>query len=507
MAEIVIRELQYPITSLEILQSLKTYPDFFFLDSALTTNEYGKYSFLGIEPFLKMKLTGSKIIVEDSGGVAERDGDPFEHLRRFLNSYKINILKNYKNVINIPFIGGAVGYFSYDMCHFIEEVPDITTGDLGFPDMYFGFYDTFVAVDHAANKCYAVSLNIDNNADTDKKIERLVEIVSNSRRGKNWMCNNEWHGKTHELFKGVRMPADSGFQDAGLIEQRYLSEEEKITSNFTRKGYIEAVKKAKKYIMAGDIYQVNLSQRFQAGTSLSPFRLYERLRSISPAPYSSFIGFNGLYIISSSPERFLCARAIDNRFNCNRKVRAQIRPIKGTRPKHNDRLMDERIKDELLSSPKDNAELTMIVDLERNDLGRVCDYGSVKVVERKVLESFSTVHHLVSTIEGDLSKKYDIIDLIKAAFPGGSITGVPKIRAMEIIYELESTKRSVYTGAIGYIGFDGNVDLSMAIRTLLMKGDQVFFQVGGAIVADSDPLAEYEETLYKAFAMMKAIRD
>ncbi|MGR3317081.1 MAG: aminodeoxychorismate synthase component I [Candidatus Anammoxibacter sp.] len=478
MPEIIIRELQNPITPLEIIKQLSNYPDFFFLDSALTGNEYSKYSFLGIEPFFKIKYLDSKIIVEDTNGTKEINGNPFEQLRYFLNSYKIDVLKNESNVIDFPFIGGAVGYFSYDMCHFIEKVPNTTKDDLGFPDMYFGFYDTFVAIDHLKDKRYVVSLNINNNGDTEKKIERLINIVSDK--------NSDAYGTDNQPdHKGLTSP---------------------LTSNFTKKEYIKAVKKAKEYIKAGDIYQVNLSQRFETRTTFSPFNLYERLRNINPAPYSSFIGFDDLSIISSSPERYLSVKATNNSLDCKRKSRVQIRPIKGTRQRHNDKTEDAQAKDELFSSPKDDAELTMIVDLERNDLGRVCDYGSVKVVEKKVLESFATVHHLVSTIEGDLNKNFDVIDLIKATFPGGSITGAPKIRAMHIIDELESTKRSVYTGAIGYIGFNGNVDLSMAIRTFLMNGDKVCFQVGGAIVADSDPLVEYEETMHKAYAMIKAIK-
>ncbi|MGR3178200.1 MAG: aminodeoxychorismate synthase component I [Candidatus Anammoxibacter sp.] len=477
MAEIVIRELQNPITPLEIIKQLSNYPDFFFLDSALTGNTYSKYSFFGIEPFLKIKYRDSKIIIEDSNGAKEINGNPFEQLRHLLNSYKIEELKDESNAINMPFIGGAVGYFSYDMCHFIEKVPNTTKDDLGFPDMYFGFYDTFVAIDHLTDKRYVVSLNINNNGNAEKKIERLINIISNKHVNEHETCCQPNH-------------------------ERLTSP---LTSNFTKEEYISAVKKAKEYINAGDIYQVNLSQRFETKTTLSPFNLYKRLRNINPAPYSSFIGFDGLSIISSSPERYLSVKAINNSIGCKTKALVQIRPIKGTRQRHNDKTKDAQARDELFSSPKDDAELTMIVDLERNDLGRVCDYGSVKVVEKKVLESFATVHHLVSTIEGDLNKNFDIIDLIKATFPGGSITGAPKIRAMHIIDELESTKRSVYTGAIGYIGFDGNVDLSMAIRTFLMNGDKVSFQVGGAIVADSDPLVEYEETMTKAYAMIKAV--
>ena len=515
MAEIVVREVQFPVTLFTIFQCLKGCPDIFFLDSALTKYEYSRYSFLGIEPFLKIKSLGSKIAVIDRSGVKECNGDPFDYLRNILNTYKFDVLKSIDEVNDIPFIGGAVGYFSYDMCHFIEEVPYTTIDDLNIPDMYFGFYDTIIAYDHIINKFYVISSNIDNKTDAEKKIKRLVNIVNRNinekvscKFGDSYKYKKESPSNLLSLDQNYNSETNGslGLSD---ISDNYCIEEyinsTKVVPNFKKDGYLKAVEKAKEYIKAGDIYQVNLSQRFQTEINYPPFKLYERLRNINPAPYSSFIGFDGIYIVSSSPERFLSTKTIENRFNANRKIRAQIRPIKGTRPKYNHKLDDEKIINELLSSQKDDAELTMIVDLERNDLGRVCNFGSVKVVDRKVLESFATVHHLVSTIEGDLNVKYDIIDLIKATFPGGSITGAPKIRAMEIIDELEITKRSVYTGAIGYIGFDWNCDLSMAIRTLLVKDKNVYFQVGGAIVADSESTAEYKETLYKAFAMIKAI--
>lgn len=489
MKNLVIRELNLGLTPWEIFQIFKEYPAPFFLDSALNGNNLSRYSFLGIEPFMTIKLNGQKIFIQDNNGTVEVDGDPFELLGHFLNKFEIEDRTNLWKRLDIPFIGGAVGYFSYDLCHFIETLPDTKNDDIGFPEMRFGFYDTIVAFDHLTDKSYVVSINLSGNDSLrpEKKMERMIKIIQDK-------CIEYPDNYYHRVTKDMRIG------NTQLLNRESLGG---ISCNFSKKAYIETIKRAKEYIMAGDIYQVNLSQRFQTRTGLSPFKLYERLRMINPAPFSSFISFENLHIISSSPERFLATRIVDTQ--AGKKLRTQIRPIKGTRPRDPNKSIDERIKAELLASPKDEAELTMIIDLERNDLGRVCDYGSVKVVGKKLLESYATVHHLVATIEGDLNNNHSIIDLIRATFPGGSVTGAPKIRAMEIIDELEPTRRSVYTGAIGYLSFDGNVDLSMAIRTILMNGDQVYFQVGGAIVADSDPLNEYDETLHKASALMKAV--
>jgi para-aminobenzoate synthetase component 1 len=269
-----------------------------------------------------------------------------------------------------------------------------------------------------------------------------------------------------------------------------------IRANFTPEEYIKAVDRVREYIAAGDVFQVNLSQRFEANLKVSPYELFRRLRQVNPAPFASYLNFGEVTIASASPERFL-------------KVQGDLvetRPIKGTRPRGRDLAEDESLAQELLHSIKDKAENVMIVDLERNDLGRVCRYGSIKVTELAILETFPTVFHLTSTVVGRLRQGESNIDLLKATFPGGSITGAPKIRAMEIIDELEPTKRSVYTGSIGYLGFDGDIDLNIVIRTFLIKKDKAYFQVGGGIVYDSNPQAEYIETLDKAKALIQALQ-
>jgi para-aminobenzoate synthetase component 1 len=269
-----------------------------------------------------------------------------------------------------------------------------------------------------------------------------------------------------------------------------------LKSNFTPEEYVKAVDRVREYIAAGDVFQVNLSQRFEADLKIPPYELYKRLRMVNPAPFASYLNFQGVTIVSSSPERFL-------------KVQGDLvetRPIKGTRPRGRDPVEDERLAQELTHSTKDRAENVMIVDLERNDLGRVCHYGTVKVAELAILETFPTVFHLTSTVVGRLRRGKSNMDLLKAAFPGGSIIGAPKVRAMEIIDELEPTKRSVYTGSIGYLSFNADMDINIVIRTFLIKEGKAYFQVGGGIIYDSDSKAEYMETLDKAKALIQALQ-
>jgi len=258
---------------------------------------------------------------------------------------------------------------------------------------------------------------------------------------------------------------------------------------------MSAIEKARQYIIDGDIFEVNLSQRFETEIQVSPYDLYLCLRQINPAPFAAFLDFGEVAIVSSSPERFIRCRG----------DKVEARPIKGTCRRGNTAEEDRANARELLNSAKDHAENMMIVDLERNDLGRVCRFGTVKVTELAILETFPTVFHLTSTITGQLREEKNLIDLLKASFPGGSITGAPKIRSMEIIDELEPTRRSVYTGSIGYLGFDRNLDLNIVIRTFIIKGNKAYFQAGGAIVYDSDPEAEYQETLDKVQALIKAL--
>ena len=270
----------------------------------------------------------------------------------------------------------------------------------------------------------------------------------------------------------------------------------RLTSNFTKKEFEDGVEKVRQYIKSGDIYQANLTQRFNGKTTLSSYELYRDLRRISPAPFGAYLNFDEFNILSNSPERFI--KCIDGKL--------ETRPIKGTRPRGKNKEEDLKLQEELRNSEKDKAELLMIVDLQRNDIGRISKIGSVKVPELFVIEPYANVNHLVATVVGELDDNKDAVDVIKATFPGGSITGAPKIRAMEIIDELEPTQRNVYTGSIGYIGFNGDMDLNIAIRTIIKKEDEVYFQVGGGMTWGSDPGEEYQETLDKAQSIMKTLR-
>jgi len=470
--KLIIKELDSGTDLLKIFHHTQAQAKNFFLDSADNNEKTGRYSFIGYDPFLTVMSKDSNILTQSSKSITRKTGNPFDELRHLLNSFHLE-----NSFESIPFTCGAVGYFAYDLCHYIEKLPDTTIDDIEFPEMCFSFYDTIIAVDHLENRCFLLSVNINQNSQksTAKRVDHVLKMI---RDGSNTPYEEE------SRFNGSRI-------------------KRKIISNFSKENYLRAVERAKQYINAGDIYQVNLSQRFQTQIEASPYEIYKRLRKINPASFSSYLKFDNKYVISSSPERFL---SLQNRPGSGGMVRKiQTMPIKGTRPRGKDEDTNKKMQEELLSSKKDDAELAMIVDLERNDLGRVCNYNTVKVTEKKRLEAHPTVYHLVATVEGELHSRYDAIDLLKATFPGGSITGAPKVRAMQIIDELEPNKRSAYTGAMGYLSFNGNMDLNIAIRTFLVKDDHIFFQVGGGIVADSNPEDEYQETLHKARALIETL--
>lgn len=442
-----------------------------FLDSGMDPQRLGRFSFIGVDPFLIMKSRGREISIITEEGEQRFEGNPFDVLGSLLERCKVGDFS-----APVPFVGGAVGYLAYDLCHFIERLPTSAADDLQLPESYFGFYDAILAFDNLAKRCYVISTGF-------PELDRTRRL----RRAQGRLEEMEYRLSCRYSIQ--KPTEDTG---CGTKEGRELV----LKSNFTTNGYIKAVQKVRDYIAAGDVFQVNLSQRFEAELTVHPYELYRRLREINPAPFASYLNFDEVTIVSASPERFL---KVDGDW-------VETRPIKGTRPRGRTAEEDERLAKELLSSIKDRAENVMIVDLERNDLGRVCRYGTVRVTELAILETFPTVFHLTSTVVGRLRPDKTRIDLLKASFPGGSITGAPKVRAMEIIDELEPTRRSVYTGSIGYLSFGDNMDLNIVIRTILVKGNRAYFQVGGGIVYDSEPEAEYQETLDKARALVQALR-
>lgn len=424
----------------------------FILHSAMFDSKLGKYSFIGFDPFMVFKSKGNKISI--NGKIQE--GNPFKVLRELIQRYK-------SPRGNLPlFFGGAAGYFSYEVAHFFEKIPKARIDDIDVPDIYFVFTDKAIVYEHEKKD---VSLIVLGN-DYEKLSDELESLIKRIDR---------------------KISAEKKDNDISRGNLRF---------NFSKHDYIKAIKKILDYIKIGDTYQVNLSQRNEADVSGDAITIYENLIRINPSPFSALMEFEDVKIISSSPERLV---RLENGV-------ATTRPIAGTRRRGKTHKEDFVLENELKNSAKENAEHTMLVDLERNDLGKVCDYGSVKVDEIMTIEKYSHVMHLVSNVSGKLHPKKDCFDLFKAMFPGGTITGCPKIRTMEIISELEPTARGPYTGSLGYFNFSGEMDFNIIIRSIVMKGNKIFAQAGGGIVADSNPDEEYKETLYKAQAMIGAIK-
>jgi len=491
-----------------------------FLDSSLSPNKYSRFSYIGWDPKFVVKSSGYKN--EFTGNAGDIRYCSYQHPLSFL---KQNIkdytcsppgseIKNVRVVYidegrigkitrdleeKLPdFKGGFAGYFSYDLKNYIEELPRNASDDVNLPIFYLAYYDRLLAYSHKDSRWYFIR-----NFLTGEKKEE------NEGAGKTTFLKDDYIDSDisdRDLIRKVDLEVEDiagsleGLNDVkrDIIEKYYKKNISniKLRSNLTRRNYIKKVLETKEYIHNGDIYQANFSQRFEADLPVEPMDLYYVLREKNAAPFSAFMGFPELSIGSSSPERFL--------FLKNNII--ETRPIKGTRPRGIDAYGDNKNMMELKDSIKDKAELNMIVDLERNDLGKFCYYGTVKVCEHAVVEKYARVFHSVSTIIGRVKKGTDISDIMKAAFPGGSITGAPKIRAMEIIDELEPTVRSVYTGSVGYIGIDGTMDLNIVIRTFVIKGNKFYYNVGGGIVEDSVPEDEYNETLDKGIALKETLK-
>jgi para-aminobenzoate synthetase component 1 len=426
-----------------------------FLDSAQLREQCGRYSFIAIDPFFTFTAKNS-------------ENDLFESLEENLKKYPLTTYSDLP-----PFQGGAAGFFSYDLYRYLEKITVQQLDDMAFPDMAIGLYDLVIAFDHVLQRAWIFSSGYPE----QEKSARLRRADKRMR----WLLNLINHIDVLPALPNV------------------LLDKKNIETNFTAEQYQAAVRRTIDFILAGDIFEANIAQRFKAclPENFSSFDLYRRLRLINPAPFASYIKFHDTVIVSASPERFL-------KLNDNQ---VEARPIKGTRPRGKTAIEDTQLAEDLLQSEKDQAENIMIVDLLRNDLSRVCEDHSVNVLQLCGLESYPAVHHLVSVITGKLRDKMNAIDLLRATFPGGSITGAPKIRAMEIIAEIEPTPRGPYCGSIGYIGFNGYMDTSIVIRTYAIKNNSITFQAGGAIVMDSNPEAEYQEVLAKADALYKALTE
>ncbi|PYP28684.1 MAG: aminodeoxychorismate synthase component I [Gemmatimonadetes bacterium] len=442
-------------------------PFLVFLDSATHPEQAGRYSFLVADPATIVRSKGALTQQLGEGRWTRVAADPVAHVSALLEPFAAEPVAGLP-----PFQGGAAGYVGYDWGAQLERVPRTRYDDLAIPDVMLGLYDWVIAWDHQTKRAWVISTGIpEQGAARRERAARRLAFV------KERLAERRSDRLAAPSYPVPDVPG--------------------LRSNFTREGYLDAVARVIEYVYAGDIFQANLSQRLEAPLAGTPFELYRRLRQRNPAPFAAYLAFGDVVVVSSSPERFLCVDA-------GRRV--ETRPIKGTRPRGVGPEHDAALALALAESDKDRAENVMIVDLLRNDLSRVCQPGTVRVPELFALEHYQTVHHLVSTVVGELAPELDALDLLRAAFPGGSITGAPKVRAMQIIAELEPTQRGVYCGSIGYLSATGALDSSIVIRTYLVVGRDVYFQVGGGIVADSDPEQEYRETLDKARGLIAALK-
>jgi len=477
-----IHDIQTAHTPESLVDQLQGEEGAVLLRTALFDSPSARYSFVTVKPFLKFRSFGSRCEIDyPASDIPSRVqfGNPWHLLDALMARHEL------LDEIDSPFpLGGAFGYWGYDLKNFTEpKLPRRAANDLELPDCHVGFYDSLVVFDHQLGKVSIVStgLTADGSRDESRANAQLAFWQSQLSRN-DLLPGNRGAG-------GDALAGSSGGSVA------------KITSNFTRTNFIAAVECAQRYIRAGDIYQVNLSQRLTTPCDLTGWEMFQKLAAVSPAPFSAFLDCDGgtghgrFQIASSSPEQFL-------RMSGSHIV---TRPIKGTRPRDGDATRDAQLAYELQTSTKELAELVMITDLLRNDLGKVCEYGSVQTPDLARLEKFAQVQHLVSTVEGRLRKDVTHFAALASAFPGGSITGAPKFRAMEIIDELEPVSRGPYCGCLGYLGFNRESQLSITIRTAVCKDGLAHFNVGAGIVADSNAGAEYEETLAKARGFLAAL--
>lgn len=455
----------------------------YLLESVEGGEKIARYSFLGANPSLILKSKGKEIeIIEldqrsDTLGRSPRykvkrftvEEGPLSKIKELMNGFK------FVKVEGLPrFCGGLVGYMGYDVVRFFEKLPDKNPDDLDLPDCWFVLTDTILIFDHIDHKIKIVS-NALVEADPKEAYQRATT-------------------KIDRLIERLKKPLTASKRLASK-RGRLIQKGSRIKSNFTKGTFKAIVRKAKEYIVAGDAIQIVLSQRFEVPLRCHPFDVYRALRSINPSPYMYYLRYKDLTLVGTSPEILV---------RCEDDV-VEARPIAGTRPRGKNASEDKLLMKELLSDPKEAAEHIMLVDLGRNDVGRVCEYGSVQTPEIRTIEKYSHVMHIVSDVIGRKAKGKDIFDVLEASFPAGTVTGAPKIRAMEIIDELEPTRRGPYAGMVGYFSFSGNLDSCITIRTLIIKGARAYVQAGAGIVADSDPDREFEETRNKARALISAV--
>jgi len=438
----------------------------FLLESVEGGERLARYSFIGWDPFMVVRGKGNSISIEEQGEVTVHEGKPLEVLRETSAKFRP------APIVGLPpFIGGGVGFFSYDLVRGFEKIPSKTVEDLSIDDFVIMYFSTILAFDHVRHRIHIIANVLNRGAQSPqaKYQDALLRIEQIEKR----------------LTAPISLPAP--------MTRSSIPE---AVSNLTRAEYCANVQTAKRHIEAGDIFQVVLSQRLTMKVSCEPFDIYRALRFINPSPYMFFLRMDNLHLVGASPEMLVKVR----------NGRVEYGPIAGTRPRGDTPEADERLADELLHDAKERAEHVMLVDLGRNDVGRVCKYGTVSVTDLMRIEKYSHVMHLVSTVEGRLKEGLDCYDALQACLPAGTVSGAPKIRAMEIIEDLEPCRRGIYGGAVGYVDFSGNLDTCIALRTLLLKDGAAYIQAGGGIVADSEPEREWEESMNKAQALIRAVR-
>ncbi len=442
--------------------------DAFLLESVERGEQIGRYTFLGARPNMKLHARGGQITIECGKKREQQKGNVFQAAKQLLQQYKPAIVPGLP-----PFTAGAVGFCSYDVVRELENIGDHTNDDLDLPDCVLMFFDRLLAFDHLRHQIHIIAA-ADVSGETPRKAyDRAVADIAAIEK---------------KVIRGLRKIE---WQKANQSSRRKL----KITPRVTRDAYEQSVKAGKEYIAAGDIFQVVLSQRLDFTPDVPPFDIYRALRAVNPSPYMYFLKTGDTHILGSSPEMLVRVTG--------RKL--EYRPIAGTHPRGKDEAEDQRLEQKMLSDEKERAEHVMLVDLGRNDLGRVSEYGSVKVKDLMYVERYSHVMHIVSALEGKLRPDLHALDAFAACFPAGTLSGAPKVRAMQIIEELEPTRRGIYGGSVLYADFAGNLDSCIAIRTMLMKGKKAYLQAGAGIVADSDPATEYQESMNKARAVLRAV--
>ncbi|MDR0843555.1 MAG: anthranilate synthase component I [Acidobacteriota bacterium] len=443
----------------------------FLLESVEGGERLARYSFIGWDPFLVVRGSGGTVSVERQGEVTTEPMHGLGKLREIAASFKPVAMPDLP-----PFLGGGVGYFAYDLVRQFEKLPATAKDDLGLDDYQVMYFSTILAFDHLKHRIHII-VNIFNNRDGEGLEEKYQDALL----------------RIEQIEKRLNIPIS-------LPAPPPLANIPEPESNVGESAYYGNVEAAKKHIYAGDIFQVVLSQRFSMPVTCDPFDIYRALRYINPSPYLFFLRMDDVCLVGSSPEMLVKARGGPD--GC----KVEYGPIAGTRPRGETPEEDERLRAELLADEKERSEHIMLVDLGRNDLGRVCDYGTVKVTDLMRIEKYSHVMHLVSTVEGKLRDDLDCFHALEACLPAGTVSGAPKVRAMEIIEEREPARRGVYGGAVGYVDFSGNLDTCIALRTLVVKDGVAYIQAGGGIVADSDPEREREESVNKASALIRAVK-